>query len=97
MRRQCCQVVERRERDASSQQLLSQVVGRTRSEYGIELQGLDDLRDLDALVLSVPHRAYLDMPSDELVGRLRSGGVLIDVRSAIPPEAIPAGVRAWSL
>jgi UDP-N-acetyl-D-galactosamine dehydrogenase len=72
-------------------------VAEARAEYGIELHGLDELRDLDGLVLAVPHRAYLDDPDLGLGGRLRRGGVLIDVRSSLDPAALPKHVRAWSL
>ena len=30
-------------------------------EYGLALTPLERLRDLDAVVLAVPHRAYLDL------------------------------------
>jgi UDP-N-acetyl-D-galactosamine dehydrogenase len=72
-------------------------VAEARAEYGIELQRLDELRDLDGLFLAVPHRAYLDDAGLDLGGRLRTGGVLIDVRSTLDPAAVPEHVRLWSL
>ena len=67
------------------------------AEYGIELQSLDALTRLDALVLAVPHREYQEAPIANLTERLRDGGVLIDVKSILPPGAIPPNVRLWSL
>jgi UDP-N-acetyl-D-galactosamine dehydrogenase len=67
------------------------------AEYGIVLRGLDDLRDLDALVLAVPHQSYTDAPVNRLVAALRDGGIFIDVKSAILPHTLPAGIKYWSL
>ena len=65
--------------------------------YGLSICSPDELVALDGLVLAVPHDAYLQEPRDHLLGRLRDGGVFMDVRSAVPPNEIPARVRSWSL
>ncbi|MGO4128965.1 nucleotide sugar dehydrogenase [Inquilinus sp. YAF38] len=70
---------------------------RARQEYGIDLAGLDAFRDLDALVLAVPHRAYLDRPRDELWAFLREGGLVMDVKSALDPASVPSRLAYWSL
>jgi UDP-N-acetyl-D-galactosamine dehydrogenase len=67
------------------------------AEYGIELQPLERLQDLDALVLAVPHRAYLDDGPGWLFERIGDGGVLIDVKSAVAPDTVPGNIRHWSL
>jgi UDP-N-acetyl-D-galactosamine dehydrogenase len=65
-------------------------------EYGIALADLDDMRDLDALILAVNHREYLtNVP--ELLARVRSSGIFIDVKSAVSPQDIPRGITYWSL
>ncbi len=65
-------------------------------EYGIALSDLDQLHDLDALILAVPHRAFLaDVPA--LLAKLKPLGVLIDVKSAIDPATVPKGITYWSL
>jgi len=66
-------------------------------EYGVELAELDQLRALDALVLAVPHRAYLEMPCESLLSRVRSGGAFIDVKSVHQPASMERGIRYWSL
>lgn len=68
-----------------------------RHEYGIELSSFEELRDLDGLVLAVPHAPYLERSVEELTGSVRDGGVFIDVKSAIPPASLPAHMSSWSL
>jgi UDP-N-acetyl-D-glucosamine/UDP-N-acetyl-D-galactosamine dehydrogenase len=67
------------------------------AEYGIALHPIDDLVELDGLVLAVPHAAYLEEPREWLVGRIRDGGVLMDVRSMIASGSLSSGIRYWSL
>ncbi|MDF1792309.1 MAG: nucleotide sugar dehydrogenase [Thalassobaculaceae bacterium] len=64
---------------------------------GIDLVGADSLVDLDALILASPHRAFLEGGARRLGTRLRSGGLLIDVKSALKPSELPADRRYWSL
>lgn len=66
-------------------------------EYGIELGRLDLWHGLDALVLAVPHRAYRELGEAGLAAFLAPGGILIDVRSALDPAAIPPTLAYWSL
>jgi UDP-N-acetyl-D-galactosamine dehydrogenase len=66
-------------------------------EYGIVLRSLDDLSALDGLILAVPHRQYLDTSLEPFTRSIREGGVLIDVKSVIAPQAAPANVTIWSL
>jgi UDP-N-acetyl-D-glucosamine/UDP-N-acetyl-D-galactosamine dehydrogenase len=65
-------------------------------EYGIVLQSLDGVRDLDALILAVPHAAYLKRP-EQLSAAVSPGGVLMDIKSAVDPKSVPSTVRYWSL
>jgi UDP-N-acetyl-D-galactosamine dehydrogenase len=70
--------------------------GEARHEYGIELSAWEALSPADALILAVPHKAYLAMPRDGLLEALCPGGVIIDVKSVFDPATLP-GVRYWSL
>ena len=65
-------------------------------EYGIELSPLEALVDLDALVLAVAHRTYLEAGT-QLLARVKEGGIFIDVKSALAPEQMTQGIRYWSL
>ncbi|MDR0674510.1 MAG: nucleotide sugar dehydrogenase [Zoogloeaceae bacterium] len=68
-------------------------------EYGIPLVAWADLPEsADALVAAVSHRDYLEMPLSEITGKLRPGGVFIDVKSAFDPAPIrAAGCDLWRL
>ncbi len=66
-------------------------------EYGLELSPLTDFRELDAVVLAVSHSEYVALGVDGIAAMLRPGGVLLDVKSALPREALPAGIAYWCL
>ena len=66
-------------------------------DYAIHLSDWQQFSDLDALVLAVIHRYYLEMPSDKLFGCLRSRGIFMDVKSAFNPNTIPPEITYWSL
>jgi len=68
-----------------------------RHEYGIELAAEGALTELDALVIAVPHRSFLDRPLARYLEALVPGGVLVDVKSALDPRAVPEGITYWSL
>lgn len=67
-----------------------------RREYGVELSSDADLRDLDALILAVNHAEYLREGAN-LPARLKKGGVLVDVKSALCRDDLPEHVTYWSL
>ena len=66
-------------------------------EYGITLRKLVELTQLDGLILAVPHAQYVDAGPVGITERLKPGGVLVDVKSVLPPGTIPPGVHHWSL
>jgi UDP-N-acetyl-D-galactosamine dehydrogenase len=68
-------------------------------EYGISLRQWDDLpADADVVVGAVAHHQYLEMPLGDLLGRMKKGGLFVDVKSAYDPAAIAsAGYRLWRL
>jgi UDP-N-acetyl-D-galactosamine dehydrogenase len=70
---------------------------QAKHEYGIDLVDASSLRDLDGLILAVPHEEYLSRGVNDLAAPLKDGGVFIDVRSAIEPAQLPGRFRAWSL
>jgi UDP-N-acetyl-D-galactosamine dehydrogenase len=70
----------------------------TKHEYGLGLTPLEELKDLDALILAVSHKQYLEQPLSWLTDRVKPGGVLVDVKSALDPAKLPAGrVSYWCL
>jgi UDP-N-acetyl-D-galactosamine dehydrogenase len=64
-------------------------------EYGLTLVGDDALRDLDAVVVAVNHATY-NARARELLAGVKSGGVIVDVKGTVPPDAVP-GRTLWSL
>ena len=65
-------------------------------EYDVHLSDEADINDVDAVILAVNHRAY---PQDfsKLTNRIRIGGVLVDVKSAMPLENVRRDLLYWSL
>ncbi|MBV9522220.1 MAG: nucleotide sugar dehydrogenase, partial [Alphaproteobacteria bacterium] len=68
-----------------------------RREYGLELCNLTELRELNALILAVPHRSFRARGFGELFAALAPGGIFIDVKSAVDRRSVPSGIRYWSL
>lgn len=69
-------------------------------EYGQELLPLDALRDLDAVILAVSHRAYAAFAPADIRARFRDPdkGVLMDVKALYDPAAMRAsGLDYWRL
>ncbi|MFO0773273.1 MAG: nucleotide sugar dehydrogenase [Nitrospiraceae bacterium] len=68
-------------------------------EYRIHLHEWKDMVDMDAIVLAVSHKAYLDMGLAKLLRPLRqkNKGVLVDVKACLTPSEIPQGISYWRL
>ena len=68
-----------------------------RAERGVELHPWEALSDLDALVVTVPHKDYTARALSTLVGLLKPNGVFVDVKSAFDPDDLPDNILYWSL
>jgi UDP-N-acetyl-D-galactosamine dehydrogenase len=69
-----------------------------RQEYGIELTSWEQLPQADSLVAAVSHERYLEMTLDDLLVKLKPGGVFVDVKSAYPQALInQKGLHVWRL
>jgi UDP-N-acetyl-D-galactosamine dehydrogenase len=70
-----------------------------REYYGVDLQPLDRIRDLDAVILAVMHRVYLDEGLEGITGRCADANApVIDVKGCFSPaEARKLGVSYWRL
>lgn len=66
-------------------------------EYKIEITPLDKFTGLDAAILAVAHKEYIANPHGNIFERVRDGGVVIDVKSALQAQRPPRGIRLWSL
>ncbi len=66
--------------------------------YNVNLCDWDDLNELSALILAVPHREYLKKNLSEFKKMLLPDGCLIDVKSVFDPEeAKELGINFWRL
>jgi len=67
-------------------------------EYGVQLTAWEDLPAAAAIVAAVSHKAYLEMPIEQICAKLQPAGVFTDVKSAYDREAIAAaGGIVWRL
>lgn len=69
-------------------------------EYGQELVDLDQLRDLDAVLLAVSHKAYAALTPEDIKARCKDGdkAVLMDVKGFFDPQTMrAAGIDYWRL
>jgi UDP-N-acetyl-D-galactosamine dehydrogenase len=63
----------------------------------IRWTSLEAMKPLDALILAVPHRTYLQNWGERLQGLVRKGGAILDVRSVLDPSCITGNRLYWSL
>jgi UDP-N-acetyl-D-galactosamine dehydrogenase len=66
-------------------------------EYGLKLSAWDELQDLDAVILAVSHRHYVELGAAKLSEGLKNPGIFVDVKSVIQPSCLPNGIHYWSL
>ena len=67
--------------------------------YGVDLCGWEELADLGALILAVPHAWYCEQPVAAFTSKLLPAkGCLVDVKSVLDLDAVEkTGVRFWRL
>ncbi|MFH2060891.1 MAG: nucleotide sugar dehydrogenase [Pseudomonadota bacterium] len=66
--------------------------------YDVDLCSWDDLKELSALIVAVPHARYLQLTMADLKQMLLPNGCLIDVKSIFDPqEAKELGINFWRL
>jgi UDP-N-acetyl-D-galactosamine dehydrogenase len=65
-------------------------------EYGLRLSAWEEIRDLDAVIVAVGHRAYRELSCPQLGQCVRPGGVVMDVKSVFDRACLPH-VHYWSL
>ena len=69
-----------------------------REEYGVDLAAAEQLDDADAVVLAVPHAAYIESGWDGIVKHLRGGrGIVADVKARLDRDTRPENVTHWRL
>jgi UDP-N-acetyl-D-galactosamine dehydrogenase len=67
-------------------------------EYGVRLRAWDQLPQACAIVAAVAHDAFRKRPLDDLVAKLRPGGLYVDVKSQADAQKLrDRGLRVWRL
>ena len=67
-------------------------------EYGIKLTDFDQLEPVEAVIVAVPHKPYLQSGWPLIVSLLKnSRGIVMDVKSRLDRATAPPGVELWRL
>jgi UDP-N-acetyl-D-galactosamine dehydrogenase len=68
------------------------------SEYGVKLYNFDELPRVPLLIIAVSHKEFIKMELDQLLTKVRPGGIIIDVKSTLPRgELVSRGYIVWRL
>jgi UDP-N-acetyl-D-galactosamine dehydrogenase len=69
------------------------------AEYGLRLLSWDHVKQVDGIVLAVPHRHYMQMDVQELLKPLRRqrNSVVVDVKGVLNPHLLPGTIKYWRL
>jgi len=69
-----------------------------KQECGIALADWEALPEADALILAVPHAAYRKLAVQDLLAKVRPGGIVVDVKGVLDLDALrKAGRTCWRL
>lgn len=73
--------------------------GEAIEEYGINLTGLEDFEELDALIIAVAHSEYKKLGCKRLLNMLNKShqGVMVDVKSMLNISDLSDNIKYWSL
>ena len=66
-------------------------------EYQVTLCNEQSLKSLDAIILAVPHREYVDSNVEHFTNRFAQNGVFIDVKSVFHSNQFDSSITYWSL
>ncbi len=66
-------------------------------EYGITLVERDRLRDMDVLILAVPHGETMASIWEDLPQLVKTGGMVCDLKSVLDTKRLPADLLYWTL
>lgn len=69
-----------------------------KNKFGIELHPWENFIDIDAIILAVAHKQYLEIDPKHLQTILRRHGVIMDVKSILNPKDFEeTGITLWQL
>ena len=72
-------------------------VEQMRHEYGISLVERDQFRDMDVLILAVPHRETMDTIWEDLPQLVKAGGMVCDLKSVLDSRRLQSDLLYWTL
>jgi UDP-N-acetyl-D-galactosamine dehydrogenase len=74
-------------------------VVEAKHEYQLDLVGLEEFNNLDALILAVAHREYLELPLETLVQCLKEKNtIIVDVKSVLDAQKLAKmQINLWRL
>jgi UDP-N-acetyl-D-galactosamine dehydrogenase len=66
--------------------------------YGITLCRWDEIKELGAMILAVPHQYYREKTTTGFTAKIAPNGCLIDVKSILDPDEVQrTGINFWRL
>lgn len=69
-----------------------------KNEYGIELVDWADIKNMDAIILTVAHKYYINLSPKEFAAKLNKRGLLMDVKDVFKPEQFSeTDIMLWRL
>ena len=69
-----------------------------KEEYGIDLTPDKQLKPADAIILAVPHQEYLADGWQSICKHMKDNkGIIFDVKSALPRDNVPSGIKLLRL
>jgi len=72
--------------------------GEAHDYYGVDLQPWENMTDLGALIIAVPHRQYRNMPVKQFTSCLNKKGCIVDVKSMLDAQEVQTtGINFWRL
>ncbi len=69
-----------------------------KEEHTLNMVEWDDIRDINAIIITVAHRQYIDLDKKELKEKLNYRGLIMDVKSILNPQEFnESGILLWRL
>lgn len=66
--------------------------------YGIKLCTFDELNDLGAIIIAVPHKEYKNMALSEFTSKLNNKGCIVDIKSMLDKKELEQSkISYWKL
>ena len=69
-----------------------------KKEFHMELQSWENLKNLDAIILAVAHKQYLNLDKQELKQKLNNQGLIMDIKEILDPKDFAdTHIKIWKL